>query len=268
VKRIDVLPDDVLLEIFDFYTNEYRSTSEKSSVERWQSLVHACRRWRSLVLASQRRLNLRLFCTPKTLSRDKLDIWPTIPLIVAGYVPLELAGWQLEKVLAALQDPFPELTAMGLRSYDNSHNTPVIPDSFLDGSAPRLQILTLNFVSFPGFSKLLLSATHLVHLCVDNIPHSGYISPEAMVAPLSVLSSLETFSLSFQSPQSRPDRESRRLPPSERSVIPALTYFDFQGAIEYLEDFVTRIDFPELDDMVINFLNQIDFDCPRLYPIH
>jgi hypothetical protein len=75
---------------------------------------------------------------------------------------------------------------------------------------------------------------------------------------------LEGLSLHFQSSRSRPDRESRRPPPSKRSVIPALTSFHFKVAIEYLEDLVTGIDTPQLDDLEITFFNQIDFDTLRL----
>jgi len=85
-----------------------------------------------------------------------------------------------------------------------------------------------------------------------------------MAALLSVLSSLKSLYLEFQSPQFRPDRESRHRPPSKRSVIPALTDFDFKGVIEYLEDLVTYIDAPQLDHLDITFFNQIDFDSPRL----
>jgi hypothetical protein len=154
--RINVLPDDVLLEIFDFYV-EKSPYGGKPSVESWQSLVHVCRRWRNIVLESSRRLNLQLYCTPETLAKDALDVWPALPLIVHGdmissgtdniiaalgqsnrvcYVELYIAGWQLEVVLAAMQVPFPELT--GLYLYSNDKTMPVIPDSFLDGSAPRL----------------------------------------------------------------------------------------------------------------------------------
>jgi hypothetical protein len=88
----------------------------------------------------------------------------------------------------------------------------------------------------------------------------GYISPEAMVAPLSALTSLETFSLGFQYPQSRPDWESR----PKRSILPALKFFQFKGITEYLEDVVTFIDTPQLNTLYITFFNQIDFDCPGL----
>jgi hypothetical protein len=43
---------------------------------------------------------------------------------------------QLENVLAAMQVSFPELT--DLRLFSDDETPPVIPDPFLDGSAPRL----------------------------------------------------------------------------------------------------------------------------------
>jgi hypothetical protein len=109
--------------------------------------------------------------------------------------------------------------------------------------------------------KLLLSAPHIVSLWLENIPHSGYISPVTLI---SVLSSLEELTLEFRSPQSCPDPETRRPPPSKRSVIPALHYFRFKGVIEYLEDLVAGIDAPQLDRMYIKFFNQIDFYIPQL----
>jgi hypothetical protein len=133
---------------------------------------------------------------------------------------LDIADRQLENVLVTMQVPFPELTDLQLLS--DGETPPVIPDSFLDGSAPRLRIFDLDGIPFPGLPKMLLSTNHLVYLKLSNIPHSGYISPEVMVALLCALSSLETLSLGFQSPQSCPDRETQRPPPSKYSVMPAL----------------------------------------------
>src|SRR6267154_445269 len=282
--RIDVLPDDVLLEIFDFYMNMHPSDEWKTEIEAWQSLVHVCRRWRSLVFQSPRRLNLRLFCTPDTPARDTLDVWPPLPLLIVGMssltpcvdnviaaleqsnrvcqVKLYLPNWDMEKVLAAMQVPFPELTNLQLMSLEET--PPVIPDSFLVGSAPRLRSFSLSGIPFPGLPKLLLSANHLVHLYLYRIPHSAYISPEEMVALISVLSGLSTLYLEFQSPLSQPDSESRSLPPPKRSIFPALDKFHFNGVTEYLEDLVTHIDTPQLDEMDITFFSEIDFDCPRL----
>src|ERR1700733_10047795 len=99
MNRIDVLPDDVLLEIFDFYVHMSLSYEGKAGIEAWQSLVHVCRRWRSLVLESPRRLNLRLFCTDRTPAKDTLDVWPPFPLIVQGFMELSLG---VDNIIAAL----------------------------------------------------------------------------------------------------------------------------------------------------------------------
>ena len=267
------------------YDDDAYYYEDKTEIDAWQSLVHVCRRWRSLVFGSPRQLNLRLFCTLDTPAVDKLDIWPALPLIVKGYMSLtpgmdniiaalgqsnrvraailsNLTGRQLEEILAAMQVPFPELTGLWLSSDGEAPH--VIPDSFLDGSASRLRIFELVGIPFPGLPKLLLSANHLVTLRLSYVPHAGYISPGAMAVLLCASSNLEVLSLGFESPQSRPDLESRSLPPPKRSTLPALHYFYFQGVTEYLEELVTRIDIPQLNRMYIKFFNQIDFDTPRL----
>ena len=283
-----MLPDDVLLEIFDLYVDEdlYESKFYKNETEVWQTLVHVCRRWRRVVFGSPRRLNLRLVCTSETPARDTLDVWPSLPLLMRDSNPTDdvdeilavlersdrvvkiylsnVNGSNLEIVLAAMQVPFPELTFLLLRSSDgNLGMVSVHPDSFLGGSARRLRFLLFDRIPFPGLPKLLLSATHLVEFHYKNIPHSGYISPAAMVTVLSTLTSLEYLILGFGSPRSRPDWAHRRLPPPTRSVLPVLTYFRFKGACEYLEDFVTRIDAPRLDYLFITLFNQIVFETPQ-----
>jgi hypothetical protein len=286
---IDTLSEDVLLAIFVFCVDAdqdiFHPASTKKGIEAWQSLVHVCRRWRSVVFGSSRRLNLRLVCTSKTPTRDTLDVWPDLPLLIldASYategldniipvlersdrvcqILLGLPASQWENVfkLAVMQEPFPELTALCLDS--SGESVTVLPDSFLGGSAPRLQHLQLERISFPRLTKLLLSAAHLVRLQLDDIPHSGYISPEEMVTALSTLTSLEGLWLRFVSPQSRPDQASQRPPPSTRSILPVFTWLKFEGASEYLEDLVARIDAPRLDVVHITFFDQTVYDTPQ-----
>ena len=282
MKSINILPDDILLEVFEFCMDEIHIAI--SGTESWQSLLHVCRRWRCVVFRSSRCLNLRLRCTAKTPVRDTLDIWPPFPLVVddiAGptedmdnvFAALERRdrvdrirlreanGSSLEKVLAAMQEPFPELTFLQLSS--NEEPVPIVPDSFLGRSAPRLRFLVLDGIPFPGLPKLLLSATYLVYLHLYNIPHSGYISPDAMVTALTALTSLQILQLEFRSPRSHPDQASRHPPPPTRTVLPSLTGIRFQGVCEYLDDLVARIDSPQLNILDITLFNDVVFDAPQ-----
>jgi hypothetical protein len=215
-----------------------------------------------------------------------VDVWPALPLVIRGNISnysksadnIAVAlghrdrvckiylrvtrGLEWDKILAAMEVPFPALTGLWLECEDEQ--APVIPDTFLGGSAPRLGFLALNAVPFPGIPTLLLSTTYLVQLLLYDIPHSGYISPEAMVSCLSVLTTLDTLYLDFLSFQQRSDREGRRPPPMTRSILPNLTRFWFKGVSEYLEDLVVGIDAPRLQQFFITFLHQINFDTPHL----
>jgi hypothetical protein len=282
---IDTLPDDALLVIFDHHLYGVRQEGYYRVEKAWQSLVQVCRRWRNIVIESPRRLGLCLVCTGQIPARDRLDIWPTLPIIIQVYsgnsirnadniiAALERTDrvsqiyveyvWSsyMEIILPAMQQPFPNMTNLYLRSIDE---TVLFPDSFLGGSVPRLEVLALTHIPFPGLPKLLLSATHLVTLHLYSIPHSGYFPPDAIATVLPTLTSLNSFGLGFMSPRSFPDLESRHASPSTRSVLPVLTGFLFKGVSEYLEDLVTRIDAPQLKNSDIVFINDVVFDTPQL----
>ena len=279
---IDMLPDVALLEIFDCYVNQARG-GDYRSIQAWHTLVHVCRKWRTIVLGSPRRLDLRLFCKGTTPVKDTLAVWPPLPIVIGRHYPAkgmdniiaaleyndrvcDIRLWndtnsELEEVLAAMQQPFPALTHLDMWSEDLGETLPVVSESFLGGSAPRLQDLLFQHFPFPGLPKLLLSATGLVTLRLFDIPHSGYISPETIVRCLSTLTRLERLLLHFKSPLSRPVR---RPHPPTRSILLALTDFRFQGVSEYLEDLVARIDAPLLDSFNIKFFHQLTFDTPQL----
>ena len=279
-----MLPDDVLLKVFDFYVEQDMvQIFEKTRIEEWITLAHVCRRWRSVVFQSPRRLNLRLLCTSKTRVRDSLDIWPPLPLAIHA-VDGERPG--LYNIIAALEHndrvcqiklatqsseleyfmhkSFPELTHLLIGMYNYDGGMPKIPDSFLGGTAPRLRSLRLGGVPFPGLPNLLLSTTHLVHLDVHFIPRTGYIPPEAITNSLSGLTSLEYLRLEFRYPRPRPVIDSRRSPPPTRSILPRLTKILFQGVSDYLEEMLTRIDTPQLEELCIGFFHQSIFDTPQL----
>jgi hypothetical protein len=83
-----------------------------------------------------------------------------------------------------------------------------------------------------------------------------------MVAGLAAMPRLKSFAFRFQLATHRPDQS--HPPPVTRTVLPALTTFEFQGASEYLEDLVSRIDGPQLKRIYIYYLNQlVDFQVAQ-----
>jgi hypothetical protein len=278
----DLLPDEILLEIFNIYMNEATRTEE------WHTLTHVCRRWRNVVLSSPRRLDLRLLCTTRTPVRTKLNIWPAFPIALTGSLDpalllgsaeniiaalehkdrmchIDLQGIpnsHLKQIAAAMEETYPSLTELSLESI---HEMPLIlPDKFLGGSAPGLRVLRLTGVPFPALGRLLFSATHLVNLSIWDVPHSGYISPRVMVTALAVLKNLREFHLGFRSPLSRPDRADGRPPLRIHVVLPALSTLVFRGISEYFEDVVAHIDAPVLNKVETTFFNQLIFANPQL----
>jgi hypothetical protein len=246
---IDMLPDDVLLDIFDFYLDEARPTF--GGFEAWFTLAHVCWRWRNVVFASPHRLGLQLVCTARSPVKEKLDILPAFPIVISQYalglegihniaaalkhtdrvcgIDLHLASyWVLDDVFAEMQQSFPALKYLYLVTNIGSGIRKKIPDSFLGGSAPHLRSLQLGGFEYRGLSNLLSSATGLVFLSLWNIPH--FLLP----------------------------------PSSTRLVFPALTRFEFKGYKRYLEDFVAQVDTPILDDLCITLSDHDTSGFPRL----
>jgi hypothetical protein len=182
------------------------------------------------------------------------------PKRVCQIILISLTSLQLQRLALVMQEQFPALTRLVLEVIYGTPPAFVLPVWF----APRLQYLSLKSIPFPTLPELLLSATHLVDLTLLNIPHSGYISPEAIVSGLAVLANLRNLHIEFESPLSRPTWESRLPPPPTRTVLPSLICFEFHGSSEYLEDLVAQIDTPLLNWIVIQFFHQLIFNIPQL----
>jgi hypothetical protein len=279
---IDILPDIVLLEIFDFYRARSLYFLRSFELWRWHTLVHVCQRWRYIIFASPRRLDLQLHCTERTPVDKLLKLWPPLPIMIEyrtsptpsnligvdniiaalkqhdriSSITLRLGVTNFERFGAVMQGPFPELTKLVLESKDPL--SAVLPDTFLGGFAPRLRGFTMTGIPFPAFPKFLLStASNLVHLYLE-MPVTVYISPEAMAASLSAFTRLKTLYIGFQQPASLPNRMSQRPPSPIRTVLPTLIRFSYGGGGEYLEDFVAQIDAPHIICATIRFSNQLN----------
>ena len=284
---INELPDEVLIEIFDFYMAcPLPPPSHELEEDAWHTLVHVCRRWRHVVFGSPRRLNLRLLCRNRRLVKT-LDIWPELPIVihVDGWticeppsgtnvisvlkrhdrvckIFIDSVPTSLLEELATISEPFPALIELELESYKT--DVPILPDSFLGGSVPRLRSLDLWGIPFPGIGNLLLSTRDLVTLSLGDIPPSGYISPESMVTILSGLTRLKSLELyHIETAEFWTHGASRRPPELTRVVLPALTNLTFSGDSEYLEDMVSRID-ASLESIAMTFFDELVFDIPLL----
>jgi hypothetical protein len=292
---IDILPDDVLLEIFDFD----RLLALKSQNDprcpvpwNWQRLAHVCQRWRSLVFASPGRLRLRLNCTGRKPVAPDSSCWPPSLPIAIWYPRLSrsprlfpngedilffvlehrdriceinLAVTYVLLEMSALRQAFPALEQLRLRSLDVANMTLVLPSIFLGASAPRLRDIQLVGVAFPTLPDFLLSTRDMVSLQLKEIPVTNLFSAEMLVIGLPALTKLKTLELQFASWISYSTLRSPH--PSnapDNGVLPSLTEFRFKGACDYLEYLVARLDTPSLQKFTIEFFDQPVFEIPNL----
>ena len=280
------LPDDVLLDIFDFYRNDFDHT--RRAVWKWHVLVHVCRRWRQIIFESPRRLDLNIYCTCKTPVRKSLGIWPAFPIAVdclfssfddrpgdednvlaaleyanrVRYLKFDLRLSALRNLVTVTQKPFPVLTHLVILSKPDIE-TLVLPAEFLGGFAPRLQRVFLRNVAIPALPTLLATASDLVELQLRRIRRAGHISPTAMALCLAQLPRLKVLVIRFQYPIFTPGHT--HPPIITQIVLPALTDFEFTGANEYLEELVSLIDGPRLNRIVISYLRPVvDFQVVQL----
>jgi hypothetical protein len=287
VVTINSLPDNILLNIFGLYREDFMNYMGPRCT--WHRLTHVCRRWRHVVFASPIQLDLRIVCTERTPVMELLDIWPPLPIITKYWlysastsnfsVPDAITALAhhhrvcqiqlshltqplLDMLAIAMQEQYPALTVLELCS--DEEIAPVLPDTFLGGSAPRLRSLSLEGIAFPALPRLLLSAVGLVSLLLDKIPqNTGYISPDVMATSLSTLTRLRFLRIDFRSPALPPNI--RQFPrQSTRTVLPCLAWLEFRGVNGYLEDLMARIEAPFLDNINIKFFNQPVFVIPQL----
>jgi hypothetical protein len=285
---IGILSDNVLLEIFD----QCRKSDDEYcrspyNVWKWHLLVHVCQWWRQIIFSSPRRLDLHLHCTYGTPFREMLGIWPTaIPIIIlfpndirprdeenliatlehpdrVSRIELSINESQLEENAVFMQEPLPVLTHLSISPYFGY--TSDLPDGFLGGSAPSLQQLDLSDVQYLALPTLLLSATNLVNLRLRDIPPTPYNSPMAMVSHVAALPKLEILDIDFTGLTSL--RDIILSPLLTRSILPALCVMSLSGECKYLEDFVSRIDAPQLNSILVYYESghiNSDFDSPEL----
>ena len=284
---VEVLPDNILLEIFDFYRLDAEDRARRRPWK-WNRLAHVCQRWRHVIYTSPLRLSLQILCkSGKTIERVP-RAWPTLPLVV-GFkgsprskslpknvvialrhadrvceIDLGVTTPISQSITDVMKAAFPALEHIRMVSKDTAE--PVVIGEFLGGSAPRLKEIHVDGIAIPflALRQLVLSANNLIRLVLWNIPKSCYFSPDALVTILSSLVHLQELVIRFRPPVSRSVINTEPPPPLERLTCPSVVLLSLYGASEYVEAFVARTHMPALTTLIIKFFNQLIFEIPQL----
>ena len=285
---IEKLPENMLLEIFDFYRLDAITLSGRP-LWKWYRLAQVCQKWRRIMSMSPRRLGLRILCNSNVHVRDIMNFWPTLPVVVRYKNPepssfsrnitaaldhpdrvceidLDVTSLTFGSIFESIQEPFPSLERLTIEINCKDVTPPPVLTTFLGGSAPRLEEASLYGVAipFPALRRLLLSTNNLVSLKLWNILNTCYFPPNALVTCLSALVHLEALWFSFGFPTPRPSSSWAHIT-LERPSLPSITSLKFRGTSEYLEGIMARINFPSLTSIGIGFFNQLVFEIPQLY---
>lgn len=274
-----MLPDDVLFNILDLY--QKTSNVVRFASWNWHALRQVCRRWQQIIYLHPHSLNVKLRVSDGDPARKILGRWPTV-LVEVNYfsqldedsiyasflenpsrvcsVTLSLSSYLLAKTTSAMQKPFPALRTLVILPYGG--NIPALPDGFLAGSAPRLEVLFLSGIPFPALQTFLSSASNLVRLELLDMPKTNSISPEALVACLAIMHKLDDLTIEFPSPTFHPIQ---LLLLETRVPLDHIQILKLTGSSVYLEDLVARIDTPQLKKLSINYTDQPNFEVSQMF---
>ena len=283
---IKVLPEDILLEIFDFYRLDAMEQS-KGHPWKWHRLAHVSRKWRDVVFRSPRRLCMRILCEYGAPIGSILASWPTLPLVAkfhVGPIPkpiprnvrvalrrpdrlceidLHVTSSMLASIVEVIQKPCRALEGIRITVEAPTGPPMLIRNAFLGGSSPHLREIKLDGIAFPfpSIQQVLLSTKNLVELHLGHIPYDAYFSPNDLVTGLSTLLQLKQLTVDFHSLPSSPPLSVTRSPP--RHTLPSLMSLYFHGTSGYLEEFVAQIELPALCKIAVRLFNDIFFEIPE-----
>ena len=170
---IDMLPEDTLVEVFDFY----RLDAIEQSFGRpwkWHRLAHVCRKWRHVISMSPRRLDLRIFCKKSGAPiSSTLVSWPTLPLVVTYRtrrgskqmpkhvlvalrhpdrlceIDLDVMSSATRLMVETIQKPCKILERIRINVQDTTRTPLLVHGAFLGGFAPHMREIKLDGIAFP-----------------------------------------------------------------------------------------------------------------------
>jgi hypothetical protein len=230
---------------------------------------------------------MHILLTNGTFPLDMLDHLPPLPLVIdyrsgdateidvdilyaiqqrdrIRRIDLQAPAATLRRLIVPMDEPFLRLQTLSLlsRTEPEEDATLVLPRSFL---VPNLRHLELRGIYLPSGLPLLTSTHSLVTLKLADIKAPGYFTPDDLVTQLQHIPQLEEVSIGFSTPMPRPNAEVELLlPPLVLTTLPALRRLDFRGVSVYLENLLSRISAPLLEQFEITLFNQLTFTLPRL----
>ena len=260
------LPDELLMEIFDWCRLAYEYCWNYQ--RRWFNLLQVCRRWRYIMLEWASSLKLHLLCNfskhitaiPSHLSSLPLIISfrfdPTVPpqceqeLLLTLQLRKRVRAITIDKwcsggseLWRALDKTFPMLETLSL---SEDYTTEMLP---YDIVAPHLRALHLQSIAIQKGSSLLTNATSMTSLRLESIPASGHFSPEYLVERIACMPHLEDMFIGFYPESPLPDTVIELSDTqTTRASLPRLSTFEYKGIGAYLEDLLTLIGTPFLQD--------------------
>ena len=276
---------DALLNIFHHYRLE--DVDAWNLRLAWCKLTHVCRRWRYLIYDSSSVLDM---CLPfnGSFSTDLLAHLPPLPLIIHYLNKTTTRVQKYEEIIlprlqqhgrlrsVALQAPspglctlletmnghFPILENLSLLSTTEEEANIVLPCTF---RAPNLRHLALHGVGLASGLSLFTSTTALVTLTLTHIPAPYSFPPGHLVAQLQGLRHLEELSIGLADLVPIPNTEEELLlGPIPRVMMPLLKRLVFRGEAAYLENFITQINAPLLDQLTITLFFELAFTLTNL----
>ena len=256
----------------------------------WYKPAQVCQRWRNLILGSPSYLGLSLVCTYGTPIADMLSHSPPLPLVIDFFrdhwditaedekgiilaleqrhrirrVRFKMPIPKLQKLIMAINEEYPLLEYLIMETpIGNTSSALMLPETF---QAPHPHHLVLIGFVLPIGSRLLTTSVGLVMLCLHMEHPSAYFQPNTLLQWISLMPQLELLLIAFFFPVPNHDvkRQLMHTRITTHVTLPNLRCFWFQGVSAYMEAVIRRITTPRLEELRIQFFNQLTFSVPCL----
>jgi hypothetical protein len=170
---------------------------------------------------------------------------------------------KLQKLIMTINEEYPVLEYLIMEPpIEDTSSALILPETL---QAPHLRHFSLiNFV-LPIGSRLLTTAVGLVTLALYMGPPSTYFQPNALLHWISSMPQLEMLTIFLLPVPNRDvERQLMHMPITADVTLPNLRHFVFQGVSAYMEAVIRRITTPCLEELAIQFFNQLTFSIPHL----